>query len=347
MEITDIKSRIRLFSRHDTNETIATVDDIARLLLETFRSGNSVFAAGNGGSASEASHFIAELVGRFIPGNREALRAISLNADTSVITAISNDFEFENVFSRQLEGLAKSGDLVFAFSTSGSSPNILRVMDTAKQIGSKIVLFTGKLANGKRMDVDIHFEVNSSVTALIQEVHLSVIHMICENLEYLMRENNYMRDSNNFTKIEDLLVSKEIQDRLVWVNGCFDILHAGHLQFLRKASCFGDRLWVGVNSDLSIKQIKGDKRPIQNEAERVGQLLELPWVDKVILFDDPDPTMSIAKVKPGIVVKSSEYRNMVIPESQIIKELGSQIIYIDRQLDLSTSRLVSRILASQ
>jgi D-sedoheptulose 7-phosphate isomerase len=151
--------------------------------------GNKVFACGNGGSASDAQHLVAELVGRFLH-ERRALPAIALTADAATLTAISNDYGYERVFARQLEGLARSGDLLFAISTSGNSPNVLQAAQTARELGCVVVGMTGerdsKLA--AHCDAGLLIRAPSAVTARIQEVHTLCIHAIADSVDTILRQ---------------------------------------------------------------------------------------------------------------------------------------------------------------
>lgn len=144
--------------------------------------GNTIFWCGNGGSAAESSHLAVEFIGRF-KNNRRPLPSISLNSDTSAITCIANDFGYEEIFSRQLEGLARSGDVLIVLSTSGNSENILRVLQKAKEVGATSIALLGK-DGGKAKDLaDLKIIINSKETARIQEIHLLLGHTICEFAE--------------------------------------------------------------------------------------------------------------------------------------------------------------------
>jgi len=154
----------------------------ANLLIECFKRGNKVLLFGNGGSASDAQHICAELVGRFSI-RRRGLPAIALNVDTSVLTAIANDFGFQNVFRRQVEALVEEGDVVVAISTSGLSKNILMAVKEARLKGAKTIALTGK-GGGKLKDiVDLAIIVPSQSTPRIQEAHITIGHILCELVE--------------------------------------------------------------------------------------------------------------------------------------------------------------------
>ncbi|MFH1622431.1 MAG: D-sedoheptulose 7-phosphate isomerase [Candidatus Omnitrophota bacterium] len=163
-------------------ESIADIKSIAELCSKTIQNGGKLIFCGNGGSAADSQHLAAELVVRF-KKNRKSLPAIALTTNTSILTAIGNDFGFDMVFSRQLESQANKNDLLFAISTSGKSKNISEVVKKAKEIGMKTIAFTGE--NGKEFARACHlsFIAPSSDTARIQESHICVGHIICEIIE--------------------------------------------------------------------------------------------------------------------------------------------------------------------
>lgn len=158
------------------------VDRMGGVLEEALEQGNRLLICGNGGSAAEAQHFSTELVGRF-KSNRRSLPAISLNADGSLLTCIVNDFGADQVFARQLEGLAGQGDVLVAFSSSGNSENIVAVLKRARELGIRSMSFLGKGGGRCAGMADFELIVPSDSTAVVQEVHLLLIHFICERIE--------------------------------------------------------------------------------------------------------------------------------------------------------------------
>jgi D-sedoheptulose 7-phosphate isomerase len=161
------------------------VDDIAsssELIIETLRSGHKILVAGNGGSAADAQHLAAEFVGRFL-FNRQALPAIALTTDTSILTAVGNDFGFEKIFSRQVEALAQEGDLLLGISTSGRSVNIMNAFDAARQRGCRTLALTGCDGGPMLCSADQALVVPAKHTPHIQEAHLTMIHILCDLVE--------------------------------------------------------------------------------------------------------------------------------------------------------------------
>jgi D-sedoheptulose 7-phosphate isomerase len=163
----------------------ATVTDIAGRVERALRSGGKLLIAGNGGSAADAQHIAAELVSRF-KRDRAPLPAIALTTDTSLLTAVGNDYGFEHVFERQVLGLGRSDDVFLAISTSGRSPNVLAALRAAREMGIVTVGFTGAGGEPMRALSDICLSVASKDTALIQQVHLVAAHAICEVVETAM-----------------------------------------------------------------------------------------------------------------------------------------------------------------
>ena len=169
---------------HDRLAVEAGVSVIAAsdVMLEAFGRGAKVLIFGNGGSAADAQHFACELVGRFLR-NRRALPAIALTPDTTTLTAIANDYGFDQVFVRQLEALGRQGDVAVAISTSGASPNVLAGLQYARSRGLKTVAFTGGNGGPVGAAADVHVNVPHDVTPRVQELHRTLIHAVCELVE--------------------------------------------------------------------------------------------------------------------------------------------------------------------
>ena len=158
------------------------------MMVQCLQSGGKVMACGNGGSAADAQHFAAELIGRF-ERERQELAAIALTTDSSILTAVGNDYSYDEVFAKQVRGLGKSGDVLLAISTSGNSKNVVKAIEAAKKIGIKIIALTGngggKIATLLDKD-DIHLCAPSTRTARIQETHLVLLHSLCDGVDHLL-----------------------------------------------------------------------------------------------------------------------------------------------------------------
>ena len=148
----------------------------------SLKANSSIFWCGNGGSAAESLHLAAELIGRF-SRNRAPLPSVALNADIAALTCIANDFGYSQIFSRQLDGLGKKGDVLIVLSTSGKSENISNALIKAKELEIKSIAFLGKGGGEARGLADISFVINSDETARIQEIHLFLGHLLCEIVE--------------------------------------------------------------------------------------------------------------------------------------------------------------------
>ena len=158
-------------------DTSAEVAEAARLILIRLQAGGKLIAFGNGGSAADAQHLAAELVGRY-RADRRALAAMALTADSSALTAIGNDFGFEEIFSRQLEAVGKPGDVALAISTSGNSPNVLHALERARKLGMITIGLSGKSGGKMRSLVDMCLCAPSEITPRIQESHILIIHIL-------------------------------------------------------------------------------------------------------------------------------------------------------------------------
>jgi len=165
-----------------TEALLPEIETTAELIVERLRSGQTIFACGNGGSATDSMHLCEELVGRY-RGDRRPLPAISLNTDTSVLTCIANDYGFNEIFSRQVEALARKGDVVVGFSTSGNSENIYQALRAASAKGATTILLAGKDGGRIKEIADHAVVVPDDDTARIQEIHTFILHAWLEQVE--------------------------------------------------------------------------------------------------------------------------------------------------------------------
>ncbi|MHB8122285.1 MAG: D-sedoheptulose 7-phosphate isomerase [Desulfuromonadaceae bacterium] len=163
-------------------ELTPRIAEMVELMVDTFQRGGKVLVMGNGGSAADAQHFVAEIVGRF-KMERRGLPALALSTDTSILTAIGNDYGFDKVFSRQVEALAATGDLVIGISTSGNSPNVLLALELARETGCRTVGLLGKDGGSIKDVCDLALIVPTTDTPRVQEAHITIIHIVCDLLE--------------------------------------------------------------------------------------------------------------------------------------------------------------------
>jgi D-sedoheptulose 7-phosphate isomerase len=168
----------RRFADERLDVTVRAADAVAQSLA----AGGQLLAFGNGGSAADAQHLVAELVGRF-ERDRRPFAAVALTADSSVLTTIGNDYGFEQIFARQIVGLGRRGDIAFAISTSGRSPNVALALDAARAHGLITIALTGRDGGPIGANADIHLNVAESSTARTQEVHRTILHALCAIVE--------------------------------------------------------------------------------------------------------------------------------------------------------------------
>jgi D-sedoheptulose 7-phosphate isomerase len=175
--ISEIREHKRVIE-YVENNLVDKILEVSNILSNAIRQSRCIFIFGNGGSASDAQHIAAEFTGRFVK-ERKGLPAIALTTDTSALTAIGNDYGFENIFSRQVEALVKEGDILIGISTSGNSENVLRAILKGSELGCKTITLTGK-DGGKLISCsDYNLNIESNVTARIQEMHITIGHLIC------------------------------------------------------------------------------------------------------------------------------------------------------------------------
>ena len=172
-----------ILSAQQTLSTLTSqIQNAANLAIDALKRGNKILIFGNGGSAADAQHIAAELTGRY-KTERKSLPAIALTTDTSALTAIGNDYGYDRVFDRQLEGLASHGDLAFGISTSGNSTNVINALTLAKSLGCVCIGMSGRDGGKMRGICDVDLIVPSNDTARIQEMHITIGHIICQLID--------------------------------------------------------------------------------------------------------------------------------------------------------------------
>ncbi|PSM51715.1 sedoheptulose 7-phosphate isomerase [Campylobacter blaseri] len=180
-----IKKELNLHEKTIQDVKISLQDDILKaceMVVRCIKNGNKVLLCGNGGSAADAQHIATELTGRY-KTERVGLPAIAITTDTSALTAIGNDYGYEFVFSRQVEALAKKGDLLLAISTSGKSPNVIKAINQAKNMGCDVIGFSGKDGGEMNEICDLNIVIPSNDTPRIQEMHILIGHIICQAVD--------------------------------------------------------------------------------------------------------------------------------------------------------------------
>jgi phosphoheptose isomerase len=336
------------------------VEAIARaaaILRDAVLAGHKVLLIGNGGSAADAQHIAAELVGRFVV-ERRPLAAIALTTDSSALTSIANDYGYEHVFSRQVDALGAEGDVLVAISTSGTSKNVVAAVEVARRRGMKIIGLTGARGAAFVAACDAGVCVPSTVTARIQECHITIGHLLCEAVDEAFAPARVAdpvdhADHGGPAKLRTLApliawreARRARKQTVVWTNGGFDVFHAGHLASLRGARQFGDLLVVGVNSDASVRASKGPARPIFRCEERVELLAALDLVDAILVFDDPTPERVLAQLRPDVHVKGADYappHGKAIPERAIVEGYGGRIEFVPLVPGRSSTDTLARL----
>ena len=180
--INRLKTIEQNFKNFQIEEYFTLIENAAKLIINALKNKKKIMFCGNGGSAADSQHLATELLGRYLK-NRKPYASIALTTDTSLLTAIGNDLHFNEVFSRQVSALTNKNDILFAITTSGKSKNILLAIDKAKKLGAKVILLSSHKANHLKKKVDLLIPVPANRVDRIQEMHISVGHIICELVE--------------------------------------------------------------------------------------------------------------------------------------------------------------------
>jgi len=180
--IKTIKENREVIERLLSDDHISTIEKAAQIIINALKKGSKLLVFGNGGSAADSQHLVAELVGRF-KKERKGIPAVALSTNTSTLTAISNDYGYEISFARQIEALGKKGDVAIGISTSGTAKNVIAAIKKAKEIGMLTIALTGKDGGNLKSVSDLAIIVKTSETPRIQEAHILIIHILCELIE--------------------------------------------------------------------------------------------------------------------------------------------------------------------
>lgn len=325
------------------------LEDALHLLMRCFRTGGKALIFGNGGSASHAQHLAAELVVR-VRQVRRALPAMALTADATVISAIGNDFGFEQVFARQVDALGRPDDVAIAFSTSGGSPNVLAGVAAARRLGLSVLALTGPSDSELARVANVAVTTSAEGTQRIQEMHTAAVHIISEALEAWVTATDRLglrpSTASKVVTLDDLLERRmhwrDANRIVVWTNGVFDLLHAGHVRSLEMARDLGDVLCVGVNSDDSVRIAKGESRPIVPEEQRAAIVAALAAVDFVTVFDAADPSELLRRLQPDVHCKGRDYEDLPMPERSVVEQYGGRVELLPLVPGISTTELMRR-----
>lgn len=313
------------------------------ILVKALKNGNKILICGNGGSAADAEHMAGEIVGRF-GYDRPSLPCISLCTPSATFTAIANDYGYEQVFKRQVQGLGKDGDVLIGISTSGNSANIVEAFKVAKTLNVTTIALTGSKDSKLSELADITLASGSAKTPRIQEIHGVLIHSLCRGIEDEIFNKAAVPALPNKKIIEgDEIESfaKSIQGyKSVFTNGCFDILHPGHVYNLAKCREYGELLIVGLNSDASIKRLKGSSRPYHSFSDRANVLAAIEAVDYVIGFDEDTPKNLIKRLTPHILVKGGDYTPENVAGADWVTNHGGKVVILPLLEGHSTTKIL-------
>lgn len=311
-------------------DQVRTLATWAVEVLQALRGGGTLFTFGNGGSAADAEHLAAELVGRY-HHDRRPLAAIALTTNTAALTAIANDYGFEQVFARQVHALAGPGDVVLGISTSGRSPNVVAGLAAARDVGARRLALLG--AGGSHSDAGDLAESVLTVapdhTPGVQEAHRQAWHLLCVGIDAILDAPLPPAPTRGAVPLPEALDQvarwRAAGHRIATTNGCFDVLHEGHLAALGEARLQADHLVVLCNSDESTSRLKGPTRPVVPFEQRAAVLTGLRAVDLVVALHDDVPTSLLEQLRPDVHVKGSEYEVADLPEAAAVLDAGGRI----------------------
>lgn len=298
-------------------------------MIEALRAGKRILVCGNGGSAADAEHMAGELVGRF-GFDRDSLPCVSLCTPSATFTAIANDYGYDQVFKRQVQGLGAPGDVLVGISTSGNSGNIVEACTEAKNTGIHTIVLTGSKDSKLSQIADITLRSPSTHTPRIQEIHGMLLHSMCRAIEEEIfaekRKVTALPGKKIIEGSEIAVLAEAIKGyKSVFTNGCFDILHPGHVYVLNESRRAGELLIVGLNSDDSIKRLKGPSRPYHGFADRAMVLAALESVDYVIGFDEDTPENLIKTLTPKVLIKGGDYSAETIVGADWVTQNGGSV----------------------
>jgi rfaE bifunctional protein nucleotidyltransferase chain/domain len=338
---------LREFGRECSNSVQAAADAVVECLAR----GKRILVLGNGESARDAEYFAAELIDRF-KSDRLPIPALAVTTDTSTLTAVWNTRGFEEVLARRIRAAVSSGDVVIAISTSGRSPDILKAVRAAREAGANTIGLTSEDGHPLTEAVDIGILVPSTSAARIQEVHIAALHILCELVESsLLPAIGWLTNvPKGIVAWGDLLKLRDGWARegkvVAWTNGCFDVLHVGHLHSLEQAKKLGDVLVVGINTDAAVRELKGQDRPIFPVEERMRLVAGFRTTDYVVEFDGLTPEGALLELRPDVHVKGEDYAppsGKPMPEKEVVESYGGRIEFVSIIPTRSTTAVARRI----
>lgn len=281
------------------------IEEVCKICIDSLKNGGKVMFCGNGGSAADSQHLAAELVGRY-KMNRPALNSVALTTDTSILTAVGNDFGYDTIFERQVEGIGKKGDVLVGLSTSGNSKNVLLAMQKAKDMGIKTVAFTGEKGGKMKDFADYAINVPSDTTNHIQEMHIAVGHIICGYIEKALAPKiKALFLDRDGTINEDYGFTYQTE-KLDFIDGIFDLC--------KKAQDKGFKIFIITNQSgvdrgyFSLEQMNAFNDYMKNEFKKEN--IEITDIYCCPYLEHPD-----RKPLPGMFLKAKDRYNIDMENS--------------------------------
>jgi cytidyltransferase-like protein len=322
------------------------LEDAARALLGCLQTGGKVLVFGNGGSAAHAQHMAAEFVGR-LRHVRAPLPAVALTADAAVITAIANDFGFEQIFARQITALGNRGDIAVALSTSGESPNIIAGARAAQAAGMRVLAITG--ADGQlAREADLVVRAPRADAQLIQEAHAVAVHVLCEAVETHFTHGRSPEGSTRAAA--KVLSTSELQAMrlgwraagypVVWTSGRFDLLHVGHVRYLEMAKGLGGILIVGV-LDSAMTVGRGSDHAVVSPRDRAELVAGLASVDFVTILGAAEPHDLLRLLQPDVYCGAGDGTASAPSEGGNVETYGDRVELLPPFSELSGRDVVA------
>jgi rfaE bifunctional protein nucleotidyltransferase chain/domain len=317
--------------------------------------GGRLLAAGNGGSASLAQHLTSELVGRY-QQDRPPFSAVCLSSESSAVTAIANDYGYDEVFARQVRAHGRRGDVLVLLTTSGRSRNLLRAAEEAARLGVSTLALTGPAPN-PLLDASDDALAMHGTPASVQEAQHVVVHALCAAFDALVLPDAHAGEAPGGHRSaaplavarppspadQARLLAEAVRSaggRLVAAGGCFDLLHAGHVDLLQRARALGDALVVLLNDDRSVRRLKGPTRPLVPAEDRAAVLQALECVDAVAVFGEDTPELLLQQLRPDVFCKGGDYEGRSLPEEEVLATWGGRLVVLPLVQGRSTTRLV-------
>lgn len=337
-------ANLRRLLNSDLQSPAEAFESALVLCCKALKNGNKIIAFGNGGSASDADHLVGELLGRF-GYDRAPLPAVALSGASAAFTAIANDYGYEIVFERQLRGLGRAGDIAVGITTSGNSKNVVLALRAANELGLHTIALTGAASSKASETATVTLRAPSRETPRIQEIHAVLIHSLCRGIEVSLfprkipaLPSRKILHKAELTEFAEALASR----KSVFTNGCFDILHAGHVSLLQQARSLGDLLILGLNTDESVRALKGPERPFHCFKDRALVLSALSCVDFIIGFSEETPIEIIKQLTPKVLVKGGDYTPESIVGADWVTSNGGEVRAVPLVPGHSTTGILGR-----